>query len=163
MHQPRSQPVGLVAGSLDLLIMLMKVHLSTPDVDQFINLLLTTPAKGYENALVYVMPEWTKIQGKYFDSDWEEASNDGSGVPQDILYSSTVPSNVNPSVEHLDAMAKVFDEGDDDGDYDDDLTKVDPVNEVLVFNLSLLMLPHSHALQNLTDVQKSVVRKVISR
>ncbi|RRT85762.1 hypothetical protein B296_00008182, partial [Ensete ventricosum] len=158
MHQPRSQPVGLVAGSLDLLIMLMKVHLSTPDVDQFINLLLTTPAKGYENALVYVMPEWTKIQGKYFDSDWEEASNDGSGVPQDILYSSTVPSNVNPSVEHLDAMAKVFDEvrthsyfywyrlilmylsghclmccpnfqGDDDGDYDDDLTKVDPVNE----------------------------------
>ncbi|KAJ8500349.1 hypothetical protein OPV22_010901 [Ensete ventricosum] len=238
-----------------IVILARLVHLSTPDVDQFINLLLTTPAKGYENALVYVMPEWTKIQGeiqgayqikvtttalalllstrhaelakvnvqgnlikssagittrskaklapdrwttiplpaKIFallldvlieiqeqaldddddeDSDWEEASNDGSGVPQDILYSSTVPSNVNPSVEHLDAMAKVFDEGDDDGDYDDDLTKVDPVNEIklLEFLTSFVLKLYetdqalfNYLSQNLTDVQKSVVRKVISR
>ncbi|THU58040.1 hypothetical protein C4D60_Mb03t09960 [Musa balbisiana] len=238
-----------------IVILARLVHLSTPDVDRFINLLLTTPAKGYENALGYVMPEWTKIQGeiqgayqikvtttalalllstrhvelakinvqgnlikssvgittrskaklapdrwttiplpaKIFallsdalieiqeqaldddddeDSDWEEASNNGSGVPQDILYSSTVPSNVNPSVEHLDAMAKVFDEGDDDGDYDDDLTKVDPLNEIKLpefltsFVLNLYETDQAlfnYLSQNLTDVQKSVVRKVIRR
>ncbi|XP_064954895.1 uncharacterized protein LOC135582900 isoform X1 [Musa acuminata AAA Group] len=238
-----------------IVILARLVHLSTPDVDRFINLLLTIPAKGYENALGYVMPEWTKIQGeiqgayqikvtttaltllfstrhvelakinvqgnlikssagittrskaklapdrwttiplpaKIFallsdalieiqeqaldddddeDSDWEEASNNGSGVPQDILYSSTVPSNVNPSVKHLDAMAKVFDEGDDDGDYDDDLTKVDPLNEIKLaeyltsFVLNLYETDQAlfnYLSQNLTDVQKSVVRKVIRR
>ncbi|URD91572.1 hypothetical protein MUK42_00986 [Musa troglodytarum] len=238
-----------------IVILARLVHLSTPDVDRFINLLLTTPAKDYENALGYVMPEWTKIQGeiqgayqikvtttalalllstchaelakinvqgnlikssagittrskaklapfrwttillpaKIFallldalieiqeqaldddddeDSDWEEASNDGSGVQQDILYSSTVPSNVNPSVEHLDAMAKVLDEGDDDGDYDDDLTKVDPLNEIKLpefltsFVLNLYETDQAlfnYLSQNLTDAQKSVVRKVISR
>lgn len=47
-------------------ILLLQVHISSPDVDQFINLLLTIPAKGYENSFAYVMSEWTKLQGKHF-------------------------------------------------------------------------------------------------
>ena len=43
------------------------------------------------------------------DSDWEEVQN-GDATPHDIVYSASVPSNANPSVEHLNAMAKVFDE-----------------------------------------------------
>jgi hypothetical protein len=42
------------------------------------------------------------------DSDWEEVQN-GDGIPHDMMYAASVPSNSNPSVEHLNAMAKVFD------------------------------------------------------
>jgi hypothetical protein len=63
------------------------------------------------------------------DSDWEEIQNGDSSIPHDMIYSASVPSNAKPSVEHLNAMAKVFDE-DDDGSYDDDLAKADSLNEV---------------------------------
>lgn len=46
-----------------LLIFARLVHLSAPNVGQFIDLLVTIPAKGYENSLAYVMSEWTKQQG----------------------------------------------------------------------------------------------------
>jgi len=44
------------------------------------------------------------------DSDWEEVQNGNTSIADDIIYSASVPSNANPSVEHLNAMAKVFDE-----------------------------------------------------
>lgn len=44
------------------------------------------------------------------DSDWEEIQNGDSSIPHDMIYSASVPSNAKPSVEHLNAMAKVFDE-----------------------------------------------------
>ncbi|KAK1311442.1 hypothetical protein QJS10_CPA08g01705 [Acorus calamus] len=47
-----------------LLIFARLVHLSAPNVEQFIELLLTVPAAGYENALVYVMSEWSQHQGE---------------------------------------------------------------------------------------------------
>uniref|UniRef100_A0A0E0E0H2 Importin-9 central HEAT repeats domain-containing protein n=1 Tax=Oryza meridionalis TaxID=40149 RepID=A0A0E0E0H2_9ORYZ len=146
------------------------VHLSAPNVDQFINLLLAIPAQGYNNSLAYIMSEWSQlqseIQGAYQikvtttalallistrhpelsrievqghiiktsagittrskarvapdhwtkiplptkDSDWEEIQNGDSSIPHDMIYSASVPSNAKPSVEHLNAMAKVFDE-----------------------------------------------------
>ncbi|XP_072973182.1 uncharacterized protein [Typha angustifolia] len=105
------------------------------------------------------------------DSDWEEVSDNASGLRQDIVYSSTVLSNIKPSVEHLDAMAKVFDEGDDDS-YDDDLTKVDPLNEVKLIdfltaffsNLSKSDRSFFELLcQSLTFSQRSAVEKVLKR
>lgn len=38
--------------------------MSFPNVDQFINLLVSVPADGHENSFAYVMTEWTKQQGK---------------------------------------------------------------------------------------------------
>ena len=39
--------------------------MSFPNVDQFINLLVSVPADGHENSFAYVMTEWTKQQGKH--------------------------------------------------------------------------------------------------
>ncbi|AAG29216.1 hypothetical protein [Arabidopsis thaliana] len=46
------------------------VHMSYPNVDQFINLLVSIPADGHENSFTYVMTEWTKQQGKHL-YPWE--------------------------------------------------------------------------------------------
>lgn len=42
----------------------MQVHMSAPNVEQVIDLLISIPADGYNNSLFYVMSEWTKQQGK---------------------------------------------------------------------------------------------------
>lgn len=47
-----------------LLIFARLVHMSFPNVDQFINLLVSVPADGHENSFAYVMTEWTKQQGE---------------------------------------------------------------------------------------------------
>ncbi|KAI3976156.1 hypothetical protein MKX01_028139 [Papaver californicum] len=47
-----------------LLIFARLVHLSAPNVEQFIDLLITLPAEGHDNCLAYVMSEWTKLQGE---------------------------------------------------------------------------------------------------
>lgn len=44
------------------------------------------------------------------ESEWDEVSNDENGGLQDMLHPMAVPSSVNPSVEHLDALAKAFDD-----------------------------------------------------
>lgn len=46
----------------------LQVHMSFPNVDQFINLLVSVPANGHENSFAYVMTEWTKQQGKHLYS-----------------------------------------------------------------------------------------------
>lgn len=38
--------------------------MSAPNVEQFIDLLITLPAVGHEHCLAYVMSEWTKLQGE---------------------------------------------------------------------------------------------------
>ncbi|XP_077222247.1 ARM repeat superfamily protein isoform X1 [Tasmannia lanceolata] len=47
-----------------LLILARLVHLSAPNVGQFVDLLITVPAEGHENSLSYVMSEWVKHQGE---------------------------------------------------------------------------------------------------
>ncbi|KAJ4816684.1 Importin-9 [Rhynchospora pubera] len=190
-----------------ILILARLVHLSAPNTDHFINLLLSMPAAGYENSLSYVMSEWTRLQGEIqgayqikvtttalvllfstrnvelsklqvkgnlikntggiktrsksksapdqwtlvplpakifslladalseifeqpIDDDDEDGASEASYTGDEIMYASMVPSNANPSVQHLDAMAKVLDEDDEDDGYDDDLTKVDPLSEI---------------------------------
>ncbi|KAL6838613.1 hypothetical protein ACP4OV_031570 [Aristida adscensionis] len=255
----RRMQTSSIAGLKTSLIVIIArlVHLSAPNVDQFVNLLLSIPAEGYGNSLVYIMSEWSQLQGeiqgayqikvtttalsllistrhpelskievqghlikttagittrskarvapdqwtkvplpaKIFslladtlaeiqeqvvggsdddyeeDSDWEEIQNGDNNVPDDIIYSASVPSNANPSVEHLNAMAKVFDEDDDDS-YDDDLTKNDPLNEVkladFLSNIFVNMWESDPPLfeylcQGLSDLQRSAIEKVLRK
>ncbi|KAK3132178.1 hypothetical protein QOZ80_6AG0516960 [Eleusine coracana subsp. coracana] len=251
----RMQTSSITGLKSSLIVIIARlVHLSSPNVDQFINLLLSIPAQGYGNSLVYIMSEWSQLQGeiqgsyqikvtttalallistrhpelskfevqghliktsagvttrskarvapdqwtkiplpvKIFslladtlaeiqeqiggddddcdeDSDWEEVQNGDTSNPDDIMYSASVPSNANPSIEHLNAMAKVFDE-DDDGSYDDDLTKTDPLNEVkladFLTNIFVNLWGSDRSMfeylcQGLSDTQKSAVEKVL--
>lgn len=39
--------------------------MSAPNVGQFIDLLISIPAEGHDNAFAYVMSEWTKQQGEH--------------------------------------------------------------------------------------------------
>ncbi|KAK9276415.1 hypothetical protein L1049_005948 [Liquidambar formosana] len=199
-----------------LLIFARLVHMSAPNVEQFIDLLITVPAKGHDNSFVYVMSEWTKqqgeIQGAYQikvtttalalllstkhialskinvqghliksaagittrskaklapdqwtliplpakilalladvlieiqeqvllgedeDSDWEEVQAGDVETDQDLLYSAGVTSFGRSKNEHLDAMAKVFDENQEDGFEDDVLSGADPLNEINLVN-----------------------------
>ncbi|KAG1326960.1 importin-9 [Cocos nucifera] len=187
-----------IAGLKSSLIVILArlVHISSPDVDQFINLLLTIPAKGFENSFAYVMSEWTKLQGittrskaklapdrwtiiplpaKIFsllsdtlleiqeqalddddhdeDSDWEEVPDDDGGIPRQILYSSTVPSHVSPSVEHLDAMAKVLDE----------IKLADFLTNFFVNLSNSDGSLFNYLCQSLTYAQRSAVEKVLSK
>ncbi|XP_078437872.1 ARM repeat superfamily protein isoform X1 [Wolffia australiana] len=68
VHRMESCEIAGLRSSL-IVIVARLVHLCTPHVEQFINLLLTIPAKGHENSLVYIMSEWAKqqpeIQGSY--------------------------------------------------------------------------------------------------
>ncbi|KAE8663903.1 ARM repeat superfamily protein isoform 4 [Hibiscus syriacus] len=64
VRRMQSASIAGLRSSL-LLIFARLIHLSVPNVEQFINLLLTIPAEGYQNAFVYVMSEWTKQQGKF--------------------------------------------------------------------------------------------------
>uniref|UniRef100_A0A0D3GF91 Importin-9 central HEAT repeats domain-containing protein n=1 Tax=Oryza barthii TaxID=65489 RepID=A0A0D3GF91_9ORYZ len=105
------------------------------------------------------------------DSDWEEIQNGDSSIPHDMIYSASVPSNAKPSVEHLNAMAKVFDE-DDDGSYDDDLAKADSLNEVklsdFLTNIFVKLWESDRPLfeylcQALTDSQRTAVDKVLRK
>ncbi|XP_078159588.1 ARM repeat superfamily protein isoform X1 [Carex rostrata] len=236
-----------------ILILARLVHLSAPNTNQFINLLSSMPATGYENALAFVMSEWTRLQGeiqgayqikvtttalallfsihnaelsklqvqghliknpggittrskaKLAPDQWtvvplptkifslladalseifEQAmDNDDevsalaqdsdleiSGAGDEIMYASMVPSSVNPSVQHLDAMAKVLDEDDEDDGYDDDLTKDDPLSEIKLaeylgnFFKSISESDRSlfdYLFQGLTDSQRASVARVL--
>ncbi|KAM0908835.1 hypothetical protein ACQ4PT_015180 [Festuca glaucescens] len=104
------------------------------------------------------------------DSDWEEVQN-GDGIPHDMIHAASVPSNANPSVEHLNAMAKVFDEDEDDS-YDDDLAKTDSLNEVKLLDFltnTFVNLWESdrplfeYLLQGLSNPQKVAVEKVLRK
>lgn len=43
----------------------MQVHMSVPNVGQFIDLLISIPAEGHNNSFAYVMSEWAKQQGEH--------------------------------------------------------------------------------------------------
>ncbi|KAM0908834.1 hypothetical protein ACQ4PT_015180 [Festuca glaucescens] len=255
VRRMQSSDIAGLKSSLVVIIARL-VHLSAPNVDQFVNLLLAIPAKGCGNSLAYIMSEWSQLQGeiqgayqikvtttalaflictrhpelsrievnghlvktsagittrskarvtpdhwtkiplpsKIFslladtlteiqeqvgddadnvceeDSDWEEVQN-GDGIPHDMIHAASVPSNANPSVEHLNAMAKVFDEDEDDS-YDDDLAKTDSLNEVKLLDFltnTFVNLWESdrplfeYLLQGLSNPQKVAVEKVLRK
>ncbi|KAH9707670.1 Importin N-terminal domain-containing protein [Citrus sinensis] len=171
-----------------LLIFARLVHMSAPNVEWFINMLMTIPSEGYgeiqgaypikvtTTALALLLstrhPElakinvqgittrakaklapdqWTvlplpakiltlltdaliEIQEQVLgdddeeDSDWEEVQEGDVESDKDLIYSTGAASLGRPTYEHLEAMAKVYNEGDD---YEDDILCVsDPLNEI---------------------------------
>lgn len=72
------------------------------------------------------------LAGEDEDSDWEEVQTDGIESDKEFLHS--VSALGKPSYEHLEAMAKVFNEDQDD-QYEDDLLNVaDPLNQINLVN-----------------------------
>lgn len=41
----------------------IQVHMSAPNIQQLIDLLVSIPAEGHDNSFGYLMSEWTKLQG----------------------------------------------------------------------------------------------------
>ncbi|KAJ4848224.1 hypothetical protein Tsubulata_014396 [Turnera subulata] len=64
VRRMQSAQIAGLKSSL-LLIFARLVHMSAPNVEQFIDMLIGIPASGYENSFSYIMSEWTKQQGKY--------------------------------------------------------------------------------------------------
>ncbi|XP_059648675.1 uncharacterized protein LOC132294728 [Cornus florida] len=237
-----------------LLIFARLVHLSSPHVEQFINLLISVPAEGHDNAFVYLMSEWTKqqgeIQGAYQikvtttalalllstkhvelgkinvqgylikstagittrskaklapdqwtlmplpakilailadvlieiqeqvlagddeDSEWEELQAGDVEADEDLLYSAGAGSHSRPTYEYLDAMAKAFNEDQDDSNDDDLLSVADPLNEINLANYLgefFAKFAYSdralfdHLCQSLTLAQQNAVKMVLNR
>ncbi|KFK44558.1 hypothetical protein AALP_AA1G272600 [Arabis alpina] len=236
-----------------LLIFARLVHMSFPNVDQFINLLVSVPANGHENSFAYVMTEWTKqqgeIQGAYQikvtssalalllstrhsefakvnvpggliqsnggittrskarsapeqwtiiplpmkilalladtlveiqeqvlgcedeDSEWEEAHEGDVEAEKDLLLSTGASQSSKPAYDQLAAMARTF-ENQDDEDGDDDLNVTDPLNEInLASYLADFLLKFSsgdrplfdNLCQGLTHAQRNVIQTVLNR
>ncbi|KAK7407626.1 hypothetical protein VNO78_09583 [Psophocarpus tetragonolobus] len=226
------------------------VHMSVPNVGQFIDLLISIPAKGHSNSFAYVLSEWTKqqgeIQGAYQikvttsalallltsrhselakihvqghliksgegittrskaksapdqwvmlplptkmvalladalteiqeqvlalddeDSDWEEVQADSIEDDKEFLYSVSTSSG-KATNEHLEAMAKVFNEDRDD-QYEDDLLSVaDPLNQINLANYLVDFFVSfsqsdrqlsDHICESLTQSQRNAIQMV---
>ncbi|RDX82379.1 Importin-9, partial [Mucuna pruriens] len=211
----QSTQIAALQSSSLLVVFARLVHMSVPNVGQFIDLLISIPAEGHDNSFAYVMSEWTKqqgeIQGAYQikvttsalallltsrhnelakihvqghlvksgvgittrskaksapdqwvmlplptkivalladalteiqeqvlaaddeDSDWEEVQADRIEKDKEFIYSVSTTSG-KATYEHLEAMAKVFSEDQDD-QYEDDLISVaDPLNQINLAN-----------------------------
>ncbi|OIW16747.1 hypothetical protein TanjilG_10637 [Lupinus angustifolius] len=208
----RMQSASEALTSSLLVVFARLVHISVPNVGQFIDLLISIPAEGHANSFAYVMSEWTKqqgeIQGAYQikvttsalallltsrhnelaktqvqghliksgmgittrlkaksapdqwvmlplqtkivalladglseiqeqvlagddeDSDWEEVQADGI----ENAFSVSTSALGKPTYEHLEAMAKIFNEDQED-QYEDDLLSIaDPLNQINLAN-----------------------------
>lgn len=251
----RMQSVQIAGLKSSLIVIFARLaHLSAPNVDQFIDLLISIPVEGHDNSFVYLMSEWTKQQGEIHgayqikvttsalalllstrhpelakinvqgniikaasgittrskaklapdqwtvvplpekilalladalveiqeqvladdeeDSDWEEVQAEDVEAEKDMLYSAVATSFGRPSHEHLEAMAKVFNEDQEDG-YEDDLISVsDPLNQINLANyLADFVVKFSqcdgqlvdHLCQCLTSSQRSAIQMVLKR
>ncbi|KAM3269408.1 importin-9 [Capsicum chacoense] len=237
-----------------LVIFARLVHMSAPHVEQFIELLVSIPAEGHPNSFVYLMIQWTKLQGEiqgayqikvtttalalllltkhvelgkpnvqgYIiqstagittrskakiapdqwtlmplpakilalladalieiqeqvvvggdeDSDWEEVQDGDVETDEALILSSSAIPRGRPSHDYLDAMAKAFDEDQDDGDDDDLLSGADTLNEINLVNYLVDFLKKfshseetifSHLSQSLTKAQHDAIQMVLKQ
>ncbi|CAM8979911.1 unnamed protein product [Rhodiola kirilowii] len=246
-----------IAGLRSSLILIFArlVHMSVPDVNQFINLLLTVPVEGYENSYSYVMSEWAKqqaeIQGAYQikvtttalalllstrhaelskinvqgqliksnagivtrskaklapdqwtviplpakilalladvlveiqeqvavgndeqDSDWEDVDEDSNETQQNLFYSAATQSGARTSYDQLNAMAKLYNENQEDDFEDDPISASDPLNEINLASYLvdfIIKFVHAdkplfdHLIQHLTQPQQKCILMVLNR
>ncbi|XVF43372.1 hypothetical protein PTKIN_Ptkin02bG0035000 [Pterospermum kingtungense] len=254
VRRMQSASIAGLKSSL-LLIFARLVHMSAPNVEQFISLLITIPAEGYQNAFVYVMSEWTKqqgeIQGAYQikvttsalalllstrhpelsninvqgrllksiegittrskaksapdqwtivplpakilalladalieikeqvqdvvdeDSDWEEIHEGDMESENDLLPAAfATPYGSSAHDLHLEAMAKAYNENQEDENGEDTLNISDPLNEINLANyLTDFFVKFSQSdrqlfdnlCQSLTPAQQNAIRVVLNR
>ncbi|XP_058775497.1 uncharacterized protein LOC131649758 isoform X1 [Vicia villosa] len=251
VRRMQSAQIASLRSSL-LVVFARLVHMSVPNVGQFIDLLISVPAEGHNNSFAYVMSEWAKqqgeIQGAYQikvttsalalllnsrhnelekiqvqghliksgtgittrskaksapdqwvmlplptkivalladalteiqeqvlagedeDSDWEEVQTDGIENDKEFLHS--VSALGKPTYEHLEAMAKVFSEDQDD-QYEDDLLNVaDPLNQINLVNYLVEFFANfsqsdrqllDHISKSLTQPQQTAIQMILQR
>ncbi|KAJ8548086.1 hypothetical protein K7X08_021322 [Anisodus acutangulus] len=106
------------------------------------------------------------------DSDWEEVQEGDVDTDEALILSSSAIPCGRPSHDYLDAMAKAFDEDQDDGDDDDLLSGADPLNEINLVNYLVDFLKKfshsdgaifSHLLQSLTKSQQDAIQMVLKQ
>ncbi|KOM46041.1 hypothetical protein LR48_Vigan06g134700 [Vigna angularis] len=105
------------------------------------------------------------------DSDWEEVEADGIENDRDFLYSVSSPLG-KATDEHLQAMAKVFNEDRDD-QYDDNLFSVaDPLNQINLANYLVDFFVSfsqsdrqllEHICESLTQSQRNAIQMILKR
>ncbi|XP_065880084.1 uncharacterized protein [Euphorbia lathyris] len=251
VRRMQSAQIAGLRSSL-LLIFARLVHMSAPNVEQFIDMLISIPANGHENSFVYIMSEWTKqqgeIQGAYQikvttsalalllssrhaelwkinvqgqliksnagittrskaklcpdqwtvvllpgkilalladtlieiqdqvaavdeeESDWEEIHEGDEKSDKSLIYSAGSTSVGRTNYDQLEALAKAFNENEDDGDDDDLLHSADPLNQINLASFlaeCLTNFSHSnteqfyHLCQGLTKTQKDAIRTLV--
>ncbi|KAK7309960.1 hypothetical protein RJT34_07123 [Clitoria ternatea] len=251
----RMQSAQIAALRSSLLVVFARlVHMSVPNVGQFMDLLISIPAEGHDNSFTYLMSEWTKqqseIQGAYQikvttsalallltsrhnelakihvqghliksgvgittrskaksapdqwvmlplptkivalladvlteiqeqvlaaadeDSDWEEVQAEATEKDKEFLYSLSTSASGKPTYEHLEAMAKVFNEDHDDQYEDDILSVADPLNQINLSNYLVDFFVNfsqsdrqllDHICESLTQSQRNAVQMVLKR
>lgn len=106
------------------------------------------------------------------DSDWEEVQDGDVETDETLILSSSAIPRGRPSHDYLDAMAKAFDEDQDDGDDDDLLSGADPLNEINLVNYLVDFIKKfshsdgaifSHLLQSLTKAQHDAIQMVLKQ
>ncbi|XVE91743.1 hypothetical protein REPUB_Repub01dG0037300 [Reevesia pubescens] len=254
VRRMQSASIAGLKSSL-LLIFARLIHMSAPNVDQFINLLITIPASGYQNAFVYLMSEWTKqqgeIQGAYQikvttsalalllstrhpeltninvqghliksmagittrskaksapdqwtmvplpakilalladalieiqeqvrdaedeDSEWEEIHEGDMDSDKELLSSAAATPFGRSAYElQLEAMAKAYNENQEDDYEDDRLSIADPLNEINLANYLMDFVSKfsqsdrqlfDHLCQSLTLAQQNAIKIVLNR
>ncbi|KAL2542771.1 ARM repeat superfamily protein [Abeliophyllum distichum] len=106
------------------------------------------------------------------DSDWEEVETEDAETDQDLLYSASATLHGRPTYEYLDAMAKAFNEDEDD-DYEDELfSGADPLNEINLVNYLVEFFAKfsqsdraffNHLFQSLPKAQQNAIQMVLER
>ncbi|TKY45430.1 Importin-9 protein [Spatholobus suberectus] len=114
------------------------------------------------------------LAADYEDSDWEEVQADGIENDKELLYSVSTSSG-KAAYEHLEAMAKVFNEvgSNQDDQYEDDLLSVaDPSNQINLANylvdffVSFFQSDRQlldHICESLTQSQRNAIQMVLKR
>ncbi|KAL4375412.1 hypothetical protein AHAS_Ahas05G0279200 [Arachis hypogaea] len=253
VRRMQSAQISSLRSSL-LVVFARLVHMSVPNVGQFIDLLISIPAEGHDNSFAYVMLEWTKqqgeIQGAYQikitttalalliasrhnelarvhvqghliksdvgittrskaksapdqwvmlplptkivglladalseiqeqtlagdeeDSDWEEVQADTNEKDREFLQSVSISASGRHNDEHLEAMAKVFNEDQED-QYEDDLLSVtDPLNQINLANYLVDFFVNfsqsdrqllDHICKSLNQSQRNAIQMVLQR
>ncbi|XP_028803455.1 importin-9 isoform X1 [Neltuma alba] len=252
----RMQSAKIAALRSSLLVVFARlVHMSAPNVGQFIDLLISIPAEGHDNSFAYVMSEWTKqqgeIQGAYQikvttsalalllssshvelaklsvpghliksgvgittrskaksapdqwimlplptkivalladtlieiqeqvlagddeDDDWEEVqTGDDIENDEEFLSSLSAAASGKPTYEHLEAIAKAFNEDQED-QYEDSLLSIaDPLNQINLANYLTDFFGNlyqndrqlfDNICQSLTQAQRNAIQTVVRR
>uniref|UniRef100_A0A803QQJ7 Importin-9 n=1 Tax=Cannabis sativa TaxID=3483 RepID=A0A803QQJ7_CANSA len=104
-------------------------------------------------------------------SDWEEVQTEDAEADNNLLYTAGITSRSRTTNEHLEAMAKVYNEDQEDG-YEDDLISVsDPLNQInLASYLAEFFVKFAqcnkqlfdHLCQSLTQTQKNAIQMVLN-
>ncbi|KAI9085691.1 hypothetical protein K1719_032297 [Acacia pycnantha] len=252
----RMQSAQIAALRSSLLVVFARlVHMSAPNVGQFIDLLISIPAEGHDNSFAYVMSEWTtqqgEIQGAYQikvttsalalllssshaelaklsvpghliksgegittrskaksapdqwimlplptkivalladtlieiqeqvlagddeDDDWEELqTGDDVENDQEFISSLSAAASGKPTYEHLEAIAKAFNQDQED-QYEDNLLSIaDPLNQINLANYLTDFFGNlyqndrqlfDNICQSLTQAQRNAIQMVLRR